>query len=80
MIEYVYIIDNDRTGFYYIPYAGSMPLHGTLECPISELGGNLVICSSKIDCYESICKKTYWRYGLDKGPFPFDDGDCSGQA
>lgn len=59
MIEYVYIIDNDRTGFYYIPYAGSMPLHGILECSISELGGNLVICSNKKDCYELICKDSF---------------------
>ena len=36
MIEYIYIIDNDHVGFYYVPYAGSMPLHGIIECSVME--------------------------------------------
>ena len=59
MIEYIYIIDNDRVGFYYVPYAGSMPLHGIIECSVMELGAKVMTYPNRKACYDAICKDTY---------------------
>jgi len=60
-MDYFYIIDRNTMGFYYIPYAGSEAIHGTLECSVHDLPNDIIISESKEECYKLICEHNFGK-------------------
>jgi hypothetical protein len=53
-MEHFYVIDRELVGFYYVPYAGSAPIHGTLECSEDDLPRNVKFFANQKECYVAV--------------------------